>query len=62
MAAGLLMFIGAAGFFLIYYSTQYAYSPRNSIILLVLGIGVVIIAWVPIMYMLLVKMGIWGSS
>lgn len=59
MAAGLLMFIGGGGFFLVYYSTQYAYSPRNATILLVVGIGIVAIAWVAIMYMLLTKMGIW---
>lgn len=59
MAAGLLMFIGAGGFFLIHHSTQYAYSPKNATILLVVGIGIVALAWVAIMYMLLTKMGIW---
>ncbi len=59
MAAGLLMFIGAGGFFLLYYSTQYAYSPKNATVLLVVGIGVVALAWIAIMYMLLTKMGIW---
>ena len=58
MAAGLLMFIGAGGFFLIYYATQYAYSPRNSIILLVLGIGVVVICWIAVMWMLSIKLGV----
>ena len=59
MAAGLLMFIGGGGFFLLYYSTQYAYSPKNATVLLVVGIGIVALAWVAIMYMLLTKMGIW---
>ncbi len=59
MAAGLLMFIGAGGFFMLYYSTQYAYSPKNATILLVVGIGIVGLAWIAIMYMLLSKMGIW---
>lgn len=59
MAAGLLMFIGAGGFFLLYYSTQYAYSPKNATILLVVGIGIVALSWVAIMYMLLTKMQIW---
>ncbi|MHA1154638.1 MAG: hypothetical protein ACTSQK_00895 [Candidatus Heimdallarchaeota archaeon] len=59
MDAGLLMFIGAGGFFMLYYSTQYAYSTKNATILLVVGIGVVALAWVAIMYMLLTKMGIW---
>ncbi|HUU79206.1 MAG TPA: hypothetical protein VMX55_12745 [candidate division Zixibacteria bacterium] len=57
MAAGLLMFIGAGGFFLIYYATQYAYSPRNSIIMLVVGIGIVVICWVAVMWMLSIKLG-----
>ncbi|MEA2070871.1 MAG: hypothetical protein U9O98_06220 [Asgard group archaeon] len=52
MAAGILMFIGALGFFLIHYATQYAYSPKNATILLIVGIGVVIIAWVAITFML----------
>lgn len=52
LAAGFLMFLGAGGFFLIYYSTQYAYSPKNSTILLLVGIGAVIIAWVSIMSMM----------
>ncbi|NHJ38991.1 MAG: hypothetical protein FK731_03085 [Asgard group archaeon] len=52
IAAGFLMFIGAGGFFLIHYSTQYAYSPKNSTILLLMGIGIVVIAWIAVAFML----------
>jgi hypothetical protein len=52
IAAGFLMFIGAGGFFLIHYSTQYAYSPRNSTILLLMGIGIVVLCWIAIAFML----------
>lgn len=52
IAAGFLMFIGAGGFFLIHYSTQYAYSPRNSTILLLMGIGIVVIAWIAVAFMM----------
>lgn len=52
MAAGFLMFIGAGGFFLIHYSTQYAYSQRNATILLIMGIGVVVICWVAVVFIL----------
>ena len=55
LAAGFLMFIGAMGFFLIHYSTQYAYSPRNSIVLLILGIAIVVISWIAVVFMLLQK-------
>ena len=58
MAAGILMFIGAGGFFLIYYSTQYAYSPKNATILLLCGIGVVAVAWIGVMFMLRTKLGL----
>ncbi|MHA1629760.1 MAG: hypothetical protein ACTSXO_00755 [Candidatus Heimdallarchaeota archaeon] len=57
LAAGFLMFIGAGGFFLIHYSTQYAYSPKNATILLILGIGVVVICWIAVTFMLKVKLG-----
>ena len=57
MAAALLMFIGAGGMFMVYYSTQYAYSPKNATILLVVGIGVFVLAWVACMFMLTTKMG-----
>jgi len=57
LAAGFLMFIGAGGFFLIHYSTQYAYSPRNATILLILGIGVVVISWIAVTLMLKAKLG-----
>jgi len=52
MAAGFLMFIGAGGFFLIHYSTQYAYSQRNATILLIMGIGVVVLCWVAVVFIL----------
>ncbi|MHA1122508.1 MAG: hypothetical protein ACTSPC_06820, partial [Candidatus Heimdallarchaeota archaeon] len=52
MAAGFLMFIGAGGFFLIHYSTQYAYSQKNATILLVMGIGVVVLCWVAVVFIL----------
>ncbi|MHA1125998.1 MAG: hypothetical protein ACTSO7_10905 [Candidatus Heimdallarchaeota archaeon] len=58
MAAGILMFVGAGGMFMIYYSTQYAYSPKNATILLVVGIGVFVLAWVACMFMLTTKMGL----
>jgi hypothetical protein len=57
LAAGILMFVGAGGFFLINYSTKYAYSPRNSTILLIIGVGVVVIAWVSIMFIFRTKIG-----
>jgi hypothetical protein len=57
LAAGFLMFIGAGGFFLIHYSTQYAYSPRNSTILLILGIGIVTACWIGVVFMLRAKLG-----
>jgi len=52
MAAGFLMFIGAGGFFLIHYSTQYAYSQRNATILLIMGIAIVVLAWVAVVFIL----------
>ncbi|NHJ48493.1 MAG: hypothetical protein FK733_11975 [Asgard group archaeon] len=57
IAAGFLMFIGAGGFFLIHYSTQYAYSPRNSTILLLMGIGIVTLCWIAVAFMLKQKVG-----
>ena len=52
IAAGFLMFIGAGGFFMIHYSTQYAYSPRNATILLIMGIMVVVLCWMAVTFML----------
>jgi hypothetical protein len=52
IAAGFLMFIGAGGFFLIHYSTHYAYSPRNSTFLLLAGIGLVTVCWIGVTFML----------
>jgi len=52
IAAGFLMFIAAGGFFMMHYSTQYAYSPRNATILLVLGIGIVTVCWIAVAFML----------
>ena len=56
IAAGFLMFIGAGGFFMIHYSTQYAYSPKNAIILLTMGMGIVIICWIAVTFMLRQKL------
>ncbi|NHJ87083.1 MAG: hypothetical protein FK734_16590 [Asgard group archaeon] len=55
MAAGFLMFIGAGGFFMIHYSTQYAYSPKNATVLLILGIAIVVMSWVGVVFILLQK-------
>ncbi|MBN1329560.1 MAG: hypothetical protein JXA54_08815 [Candidatus Heimdallarchaeota archaeon] len=52
IAAGFLMFIGAGGFFMIHYSTQYAYSPKNATILLVMGMGIVVVCWIAVTFML----------
>ncbi len=58
MAAGFLMFIGAGGFFLIHYSTQYAYSQKNATILLIMGIGIVVLCWVGVVFILRQKIGL----
>ena len=59
IAAATLMFIGALGFFLINNTTRYAYSPKHATISLVVGIGLIIAAIFPIMYMLLTKLDLW---
>lgn len=52
IAAGFLMFIGAAGFFMIHYSTQFAYSPKNATLWLLMGILVVVLCWIAVTFML----------
>ncbi len=59
IAAGTLMFVGAFGFFLIDRASKYAYSPKHAIISLVVGMGLIIAALFPIMYMLLTKLDLW---
>ncbi len=56
IAAGTLMFIGAFGFYLIDKTTKYAYSPKHATLCLVVGMGLIIAALFPIMYMLLTKL------
>lgn len=59
IAAGTLMFIGAFGFFLINNATKYAYSPKHATVSLVVGIGLIIAALFPIMFMMLTKLDLW---
>jgi hypothetical protein len=44
VTAGILMFTGASGFFLMHYSTQYAYSPSQATKLLLIGMILAILS------------------
>lgn len=59
IAAGTLMFIGTFGFFLINNASRYAYSPKHATISLVVGMGLIIAALFPIMYMMITKLDLW---
>ena len=58
IAAGLLSLIGASGLFLIRYSSNYAYHPKHATIALIVGIGIITIAWFALSYMLIEKLGL----
>ena len=58
IAAGILMYIGAGGMYLIHKSTSFAYSPRQATTYLLIGIGLVTLALGSIMYMFIIKTGI----
>ncbi|NHK32989.1 MAG: hypothetical protein FK730_16700 [Asgard group archaeon] len=44
VTAGILMFTGASGFYLMHYSTQYAYSPSQATKLLLIGMILAILS------------------
>ncbi len=58
IAAGILMYIGAGGMYLIHHSTNYAYTPARATTFLLIGISLVIFALGSIMFMFIVKLEI----
>ncbi|NHJ05799.1 MAG: hypothetical protein EAX90_13315 [Candidatus Heimdallarchaeota archaeon] len=58
IAAGLLIFIGAGGFFLIHHSMKYAYDTRKSYTSIFVGLGIVTVTFIAIMLMFLEKTGL----
>lgn len=58
IAAGILIFISAGGFFLIHHSMKYAYDARKSYRSIFVGLGIVTVAFIAIMLMFLEKTGL----
>ncbi|NHJ48494.1 MAG: hypothetical protein FK733_11980 [Asgard group archaeon] len=55
VAAGILMFIGAGGFYLVHYSTQYAYSPSQATKILLIGLALILLSFAALARLFYVK-------
>jgi hypothetical protein len=60
-AVGILIFIGAGGFYLIHQASHYAYTPTTALKFLCIGIGLALLALLAVTILFLYKIGVFDE-
>jgi hypothetical protein len=61
VAAGILMFIGAGGFYLVHYSTHFAYSPSQATKILLIGLALILLSLAALARLFYVKVWLYND-